>query len=581
MQAHSINDPRARHSFGRVTARITFAALISGGIVCCACLLFMPLNSNAGRLGSEFRATGAPAQFDSWRVSNEASSHAIVTFGDGSQQSDFIAGMDSAVSRALSPIDEDRYNWILVNANAGFPARYAHAAVMTLDQSIFVMGGATADMQQSGTGGPSSGYQNDVWVSRDQGATWEFVIPRSERFRPRRGHAAVSNANRVVIFLLGGFCGMDCFMNDWWSSETGAVWHSMGQAPWSARHGHAAVISSDEKLILLGGHDGASYLNDVWSIVDPAQALVYSTWTRVNEQSSWSPRYGHGVVIDSLDSIILMGGFYADKKSGHITCFNDVWRSEDAGTTWALLVRHSPWSGRYQHAAVITNDDNIFVIGGLGANLDRFGDAWRSKDSGQVWDLVTPAAPWAARYEHAVVADRNRTLYILGGMSTGADKYHDVWRSEQTCADVTHCTGETLCRDGSNEHFIGIPRPLCVGLCDRRIFNDCTDKEACRVQGRGAECYDPCHEQVCHRGEVCQVLSRHEIGPDGLPLEAAMAQCLACSDSMTKFACDPLRQCTWDAHSEECKMKCNVLKDKDSCAELTYCEWKGKMCKDK
>lgn len=481
----------------------------------------------------------------------------------------------------------DRYTWLLQNRRADFSARYAHAALLNMRQQIFVIGGATADMGQGG----HSGYLNDVWVSEDQGQSWDWVTPRTPKFSPRRGHAAVMNSNQIVMFVLGGFCGKSCFMNDWWSSENGDVWQKLGSAPWSARHGHAAIITSKENLIVLGGHDGSAYLNDIWSIQDPEQAMVYSTWVQVrptsqsdgsDDSSIFSPRYGHAVVIDSEDHILVMGGFFADKKAGKVQCFHDVWRSTDEANSWDLVVSHAPWSGRYQHAALSTANNEVFIIGGLNVDLERCNDVWRSKDDGVTWYEVTPAAPWAARYEHASVIDANSSLYVIGGMSTSVDKFRDVWRSERTCADDVKCPGEdVICRDGTKKNFHGLPNPICVGICDRRIFDKCEVKEACRVDSGRAKCIDPCAEQACTgEGEVCEVYSRGAELHD-TALADAEAYCLSCGDSRTKFACDKLRQCTWSTGDEACIMRCKVATTEKKCTEGGHCKWSGDECQNK
>merc|ERR1719409_963535 len=118
-------------------------------------------------------------------------------------------------------------------------------------------------------------------------------------------------------------------------------------------------------------------------------------------------------------------------------------------------------------------------------------------------------------------------------MSTQENKFNDVWRSERTCADDMHCKGgRMVCRDGTAENFIGRPNPLCVDICDRRIFDKCDLKEACRVKNQFSKkkstpyCIDPCDEQHCHEDEVCEVAPR-----DGE--KEADPYCLACSDAKT------------------------------------------------
>merc|ERR1719379_1025361 len=272
------------------------------------------------------------------------------------------------------------------------------------------------------------------------------------------------------------------------------------------------------------------------------------------------------------------GGFLAAKSDGYVECFGDVWRSEDDGATWSLVSDTVPWTGRYQHAMEINGDDEIFILGGIDVNLNRCGDTWRSMDGGQNWQVVTPAAPWAARYEHASVADRNGSLYVIGGMSTSESKFRDVWQSQRTCEDDVNCPGhEPVCRDGMENNFQGLSQPVCVGICDHRIFDECVHKEACHVHMGKATCIDPCHHQECMKGEVCEVAPRGEEFQSEI-LSDAQAYCLACDDSKTKFACDKLKQCTWDPSGETCQMLCKVLKVESDCNELSYCKWGDDAC---
>ena len=55
----------------------------------------------------------------------------------------------------------------------------------------------------------------------------------------------------------------------------------------------------------MAGHNGSSYLNDIWSIKDPAQMTVYSHWNQVNTPP-WHARYGHAAAVDKKDNYVYM-----------------------------------------------------------------------------------------------------------------------------------------------------------------------------------------------------------------------------------------------------------------------------------
>merc|ERR1711963_623808 len=154
-------------------------------------------------------------------------------------------------------------------------------------------------------------------------------------------------------------------------------------------------------------------------------------------------------------------------------------------------------------------------------------------------------------------------------MSTDTSKFNDVWRSERTCEDDMHCPGETsVCRDGTYKNFMGLPSPVCVSICDRRIFDTCTKHEACRVQHQKAVCVDPCDEKSCNEGEVCEVHASDEV-VKGKTYKEATPYCLACGDKKTSMQCGTLRQCKWSTDDEVCQMRCTVVKSKKKCHSST------------
>jgi len=75
------------------------------------------------------------------------------------------------------------------------------------------------------------------------------------------------------------------------STDNGATWTSLGNAPWSARVCNDRLVEHDGKLWLIGGgvYDdtlGRQYFNDVWSFDG-------TTWTQVlaNGHSQWAGRF--------------------------------------------------------------------------------------------------------------------------------------------------------------------------------------------------------------------------------------------------------------------------------------------------
>ncbi len=56
---------------------------------------------------------------------------------------------------------------------------------------------------------------------------------------------------------------------------------------------------------------------------------------------------------------------------------NDVWRSNDKGTSWSLVTSTAPWSGRYGHSSVALDSNTIVLMGGDAAT-SKCTSSWKT-----------------------------------------------------------------------------------------------------------------------------------------------------------------------------------------------------------
>mmetsp|Transcript_102866 Transcript_102866/g.331877 ORF Transcript_102866/g.331877 Transcript_102866/m.331877 type:complete len:445 (-) Transcript_102866:343-1677(-) len=235
---------------------------------------------------------------------------------------------------------------------------------------------------------------------------------------PARSRFGATALPGGAVLLLGGLVGP---RNDVWRSADGGVaWERLAYtAPWSARWGPGLAALSSGAVALLGGisSDGQD-LNDVWLSEDQG-----SSWQRVTEEAPWQPRVGHGVVALPKGALLLMGGMGA--KEGQL---NDVWRSDDGAANWERLHAEAPWCRRCWFGAAALSDGTVLLLGGLGTGNQLLNDVWRSADGGSTWECLTAEAPWPPRRGHGMVALPSGALLVLGGLASGAS-LSDVWRS--------------------------------------------------------------------------------------------------------------------------------------------------------
>ena len=131
--------------------------------------------------------------------------------------------------------------WTLVNASAGWSARFYHSSVAMPDGSIVLMGGEG-----------SVGYKNDVWRSTDNGVTWT-LMNASAGWSARRGHSSVVMPDGSIV-LMGGSDSVRHRNDVWRSTDNGATWTLVNEsAGWSVRGFHSSVVMPDGSIVLMGG----------------------------------------------------------------------------------------------------------------------------------------------------------------------------------------------------------------------------------------------------------------------------------------------------------------------------------------
>jgi hypothetical protein len=173
-------------------------------------------------------------------------------------------------------------------------------------------------------------------------------------------------------------------------------------------------------------------------------------WTEVKPnqlRDAWAPRAGLQAVELKRDFYVMGGRTPIPGAPGASMLWNDVWRSDDRGTTWTPLP-DAPWAARAYFQAV-TKGAQMYVLGGQNFKAgpdcppgvpscsEFFNDVWSSRD-GIEWERATANAGWAGRAGLSAVVHRG-AIFVLGGSVnddssiTGGPPariyFNDVWMS--------------------------------------------------------------------------------------------------------------------------------------------------------
>jgi len=300
-------------------------------------------------------------------------------------------------------------SWTQMTPNAEWLPRRALSSVVMPDGSIVLMGGDIG-----------SGRKNDVWRSTDNGVSWTQVN-NSAGWLGRFGHTSVVTPNGSIV-LMGGDIGLvNGFENDVWrSTDNGASWTQVtSSARWSGRYGHTSVIMPDGSIVLMGGYSDGFFKNDVWRLTNYGV-----TWTQMTASAGWSARSFQSSIVAPDGSIVVMGGRYPTGE------MNDVWRSKDYGTTWTQVTNNAEWTARSFQSTVVMPDSSIVLMGGLDSHGIYLNDVWRSTDYGVTWTQMTASAGWSPRSFHSSVVMPDGSIVLMGGDTSALPLgfKNDVWR---------------------------------------------------------------------------------------------------------------------------------------------------------
>jgi len=272
---------------------------------------------------------------------------------------------------------------------------------------------------------PTRASAGDAWV---------------EIARPARiGHAAVFDAKHHRMVVFGGGPDSDLLHDDVWVLTPGKPhpWERvvpLGEPP-SARTGAAAVYdAARDRMLVIGGRDAGGVRNDVWELSLDGRFR----WRELHPEGTPPPaRANHTATLDpEHDRLFVFGGEY-----NYFSAWNDLWQlSLSPRLAWTRVAQAGPSPyGREWHSAVYAPDlHGILVFGGL--SMCRLGYDWTICDVPDTWFLSTRDTPaWVdlttrisgdppcGHFGHVAAYDAARSRMVV----FGGDAWN--WSSKSSC----------------------------------------------------------------------------------------------------------------------------------------------------
>ncbi|MDD5687878.1 MAG: kelch repeat-containing protein [Elusimicrobia bacterium] len=235
----------------------------------------------------------------------------------------------------------------------------------------------------------------------------------------RRWSAAAYNSSEDKIILFGGYNDISALNDTWIYNPATEQWtqKSPSIVP-PGRYGHILVSAGSTKAILFGGWNGSDYLNDTYEY-----DFNTNNWTKVDTIPSPTACAYSCAAYDSFNNkIILFGGqTYESVKS------SQTWIYHISGSSWTRG-SYGPSSRKGAAGCYDSENKKIILFGGENESGTFLSDTWAYDCNTNIWSNRNPSAIPTVRTEASMIYDsRNKKTVLFGGIGITNLLKNDVW----------------------------------------------------------------------------------------------------------------------------------------------------------
>jgi len=175
-----------------------------------------------------------------------------------------------------------------------------------------------------------------------------------------------------------------------------------------------AYDSNCDVIILFGGQDATPHFNDTWK-------WDGTTWTQLSPPVSPTPRYGSGMVYDSLrQKMVMFGGVGSTGPN-----FDETWEWDCSTGTWTQVATLPRPLGRIHMGLAFDNTCcyRTVLFGGWKDVSERLNDTWLYPTPGPSGTCIPALSEWGMMAMAALVLSAGGVVIARRRAGQGITSY--------------------------------------------------------------------------------------------------------------------------------------------------------------
>ncbi len=233
-----------------------------------------------------------------------------------------------------------------------------------------------------------------------------------------------NESDRVLLF--SGYDGAGTVSQELWAYDTdNNMWEERASPGFSRVWSSIAYDSESDLLVTYGGY------TEFWG-TQTSETWIYDynadQWQNKQPTTRPTAMLGHQMAYyDSLDRIILYGGFYFDGAENDYPQ-SETWSYDINSNTWTNLqtVIH-PQKVAFHSMAYDSESDKIILFGGMLSSNAKVQETWTYDFTANNWTNLQPTIQPPATAFHSMVYDAESDQIILFGGETSTGASDAIW----------------------------------------------------------------------------------------------------------------------------------------------------------